>query len=189
MVDIDGNNILDANDRTVIGNPYPDFTWGISNNFTYKDFDLSIFFQGVQGGSLIGGDANYNETKRYNRNYNADRWISPMFPGDGKTPFSTLGYNWMLTDYVVEDASYFALREILVGYTLPEKFVKKAKISSLRIYISAQNILFQKASGFRGLNPEARNTSSQYATPLVDGYQRGAFPVQKTFMFGVDFNF
>lgn len=79
----------------------------------------------MQGGSVIGGDANYNETKRYNKNYNANRWISPMFPGDGKTPYSTLGYNWMLTDYVVEDASYYALREVLVGYTLPDKLAKK----------------------------------------------------------------
>jgi len=189
IVDIDGNNILDANDRTVIGNPYPNFTWGISNNFTFKDFDFSFFFQGVQGGSVIGGDANYNETKRYNKNYNANRWISPMFPGDGKTPYSTVGYNWMLTDYVVEDASYYALREVLLGYTFPDKLIKKAKINSMRIYLSAQNLFFHKAASFRGLNPEARNTSSQYATPLVDGYQRGAFPVQQTFLFGVDFNF
>ncbi|MEO5947300.1 MAG: TonB-dependent receptor [Chitinophagaceae bacterium] len=189
IVDIDGNGKLDVNDRTVIGNPYPDFNWGISNNFTYKDFDFSFFFQGVQGGSVIGGDANYNETKRYNKNYNSNRWISPMFPGDGKTPYSTVGFNWMLTDYVVEDASYYALREVLMGYTLPEKISKKAGLSSLRIYFSGQNLFFHKAASFRGLNPEARSNSAQYSTPLVDGYQRGAFPVQKTFLFGVDFNF
>lgn len=189
IVDLDGNGILDVNDRTVIGNPYPDFNWGISNNFTYKDFDFSFFFQGVQGGSVIGGDANYNETKRYNKSYNANRWISPMFPGDGKTPYSTLGYNWMLTDYVVEDASYYALRELLVGYTLPDKLAKKAGLSSLRVYFSGQNLFFHKAASFRGLNPEARSNSAQYSTPLVDGYQRGAFPIQKTFLFGLDFNF
>jgi len=189
IVDIDGNGILDVNDRTVIGNPYPDFNWGITNSFTFKDFDFSFFFQGVQGGSVIGGDANYNETKRYNTNYNSNRWISPKFPGDGKTPYSTLGYNWMLTDYVVEDASYYALREILLGYTLPEKVAKKAGLISMRIYLSGQNLFFHKAASFRGLNPEARTTSAQYSTPLVDGYQRGAFPVQKTYLFGIDFNF
>lgn len=189
LVDVDGNGILDANDRTVIGNPYPDFNWGISNNFTYKNFDFSFFLQGVQGGSVITGDANYNETKRSNKNYNANRWISPMFPGDGKTPYSTLGFNWMLTDYVVEDASYYALREVLVGYTLPKRIAKKAAMSSVRVYFSGQNLFFHKAASFKGLNPEARLTSAQYATPLVDGYQRGAFPIQKTFLFGVDFNF
>ncbi|CAN5738491.1 TonB-dependent receptor [soil metagenome] len=189
IVDVDGNGKLDVNDRTVIGNPYPDFNWGISNNFTYKNFDFSFFFQGVQGGKVIGGDANYNETKRYNTNYNTNRWVSPMFPGDGKTPYSTLGYNWLLTDYVVEDASYYALREVLLGYTLPGNWIKKAKLNSLRIYFSGQNLFFHKAASFRGLNPEARNTSAQYSTPLVDGYQRGAFPIQKTFLFGVDVNF
>ncbi|HMK24662.1 MAG TPA: TonB-dependent receptor [Chitinophagaceae bacterium] len=189
LVDINGDKVLDANDRTVTGNPYPDFTWGIANNFTYKNFDLSFFFQGVQGGSLINGDANYNETKRYNKNYNQNRWLSPMFPGDGKTPYSTVGFNWMLTDYVVEDATYYALREVLVGFTLPDKFVKKAKISSLRFYFSAQNLFFHSASGYRGINPEARFTSGPYATPLVDGYQRGSFPMPKTFLFGVDLNF
>ena len=159
IVDIDGNGRIDANDRTVLGNPYPDFIWGITNNFTYKDFDFSFFFQGVQGGSVIGGDANYNETKRYNKNYNSNRWVSPAFPGDGKTPYSTLGLNWMLTDYVVEDASFYALREVLVGYTLPDKWTKKAKISSLRVYFSGQNLFYHKAASFRGLNPEARNTS------------------------------
>ncbi len=189
LVDVDGNGKLDVNDRTVIGNPYPDFNWGIANNFTYKDFDFSFFFQGVQGGNVIGGDANYNETKRYNKNYNSNRWISPMFPGDGKTPYSTLGFNWMLTDYVVEDGSYYALREVLVGYTLPGKLAKKAGLNSMRVYFSGQNLFFHKAASFRGLNPEARNTSGRYSTPLVDGYQRGAFPIQKTFLFGVDFNF
>jgi hypothetical protein len=189
LVDLNGDKVIDANDRTVIGNPYPDFTWGITNNFTYKQLDFSFQFQGVQGGSLVNGDPNYNETKRYNKNYNQNRWLSPMFPGDGKTPYSTVGFNWMLTDYVIEDASYYALREILVGYTLPDKWVKKAKLSSLRFYVSGQNLFFHSASGYRGINVEARSTSGPYATPLVDGYQRGAFPMAKTYLLGVDLNF
>jgi hypothetical protein len=95
----------------------------------------------------------------------------------------------MLTDYVVEDASYYALREVLLGYTLLDKWIKKAKLTSLRFYFSAQNLFFHSATGYRGINPEARYTSSQYSTPLVDGYQRGSFPMPKTFLFGVDLNF
>jgi TonB-linked SusC/RagA family outer membrane protein len=189
LVDINGDKKIDVNDRTVIGNPFPKFTWGVTNNLKYKDFDLMFQFQGVQGGSLINGDANYNETKRYNKNYNQNRWLSPLYPGDGKTPYSTNGFNWMLTDYVVEDASYYALREILLGYTVPDKLTKKARLSSLRIYFSAQNLFFHSASGYRGINPEARFTSSQYATPLVDGYQRGSFPLAKTYLLGIDLNF
>ncbi len=189
LVDLNGDMTIDADDRTVIGNPYPDFTWGINNSFTYKGFDLNFLFQGVQGGSLINGDANYNETKRYNKNYNANRYLSPANPGDGKTPYSTFGFNWMLTDYVVEDASYFALRELLVGYTLPSTWAKKMKLSSLRLYASAQNVFFHAAANYRGINPEGRMTSGPYATSLIDGYQRGTFPFQRAFSFGIDLNF
>jgi TonB-dependent starch-binding outer membrane protein SusC len=189
LVDTDGDGDIDADDRIVMGNPYPSFTWGINNTLSYKAFDLSFMFQGVQGASLINGDPNYNETKRYNRNYNSNRWLSPMFPGDGKTPYSTVGFNWMLTDYVVEDASYYALREVILGYTLPAKVAKLAHINSARVYFSAQNLFFHTASGYRGINPEARFTSGPYATPLVDGYQRGSFPMPKTYMFGIDINF
>ena len=112
-----------------------------------------------------------------------------MFPGDGKTPYSTVGFNWMLTDYVIEDASYYVLRELIVGYTLPDKIAKAARLTSMRVYFSGQNLYFHNASGYRGINTEARFTSGPYATPLVDGYQRGSFPTPKTYLFGVDINF
>ena len=189
LVDVTGDKVIDANDRIVMGSPYPDFIWGITNNVTYKAFDVSFLFQGSQGGSLVNGDPNYNETKRYNSAYNKNRWLSPMFPGDGKTPYSTVGFNWMLTDYVIEDASYYVLRELIIGYTLPEKIAKAARLTSMRIYFSGQNLYFHNASGYRGINTEARFTSGPYATPLVDGYQRGSFPTPKTYLFGVDINF
>ncbi len=189
LVDINNDKKIDANDRTVIGSPYPKFIYGITNNFTYKAFDLSFLIQGSQGGQLVNGDPNYNETKRYNRNYNANRWLSPGNPGDGKTPYSTVGFNWMLTDYVVEDASYYALREVIVGYTLPAKIAKAVHLSSLRAYFSAQNLYFHSAANYRGINTEARFTSGPYTTPLIDGYQRGGFPMPKTILFGLDINF
>jgi len=189
LVDINNDNIIDEKDRTVIGSPYPDFIFGLTNNFTYKAFDLSFLVQGSRGGELVNGDPNYNETKRINKNYIENRWLSPMFPGDGKTPYSTLGFNWMLTDYVVEDASYYALREVIVGYTLPVKIAKLARISSARFYFSAQNLYFHTADSYRGINVEGRFTSGVYSSTLYDGYQRGSFPMPKTYLFGVDLNF
>lgn len=189
LVDVDGNKVIDANDRVVMGNPYPDLTWGITNNFTYRGFDVSIMVQGISGAELVNGDPNYNETKRYNKAYNANRWLSPMFPGDGKTPYSTVGFNWMLTDYVVEDASYTALREVIVGYTLPAKWTRAIRLSSARLYFSAQNLYFHTPGNYRGINPEARFTTGPYNTPLVDGYQRGSYPMPRTYLFGIDVNF
>jgi TonB-linked SusC/RagA family outer membrane protein len=190
IVDVNGDKKIDQNDRTVIGNPYPKFTWGLQNNITLGSFDLSFLIQGSNGGQLINGDAGYNETKRTNTRYIENRWISPMFPGDGKTPYNTNGnISWVSTDYMVEDASYWSLREVVVGFTFPEKWTKAARLSSARLYFSAQNMYFHSAAGYRGINPEARTNSGIYDTPLVDGYQRGAFPMPKTLLFGLDVNF
>ena len=189
LVDVNGDGVLDTNDRTIIGNPYPDFTWGITNNFSFNSFDLSFSWQGVQGGELINGDPNYTESRSRNTSYNSNRWISPQNPGDGKTPYEQLGFNWMLTDYVVEDASYFALREVNLGYNLPSKWSKKIGLSSLRLYTSAQNLYFHSAKGYRGINPEGRSTSGPYGSALIAGYQRGSFPIPRTFVFGIDINF
>lgn len=190
LVDNNKDGVLDINDRTVIGNPYPDFIWGLTNNFKVKGFDISFMWQGAQGGQLINGDPNYNEIKRTNANFNTtDKWLSPLNPGDGKTPYYTSGFNWMLTDYVVEDASYQSLREVIIGYTLPKQLLKKVGLGSVRFYANAQNLLFLTAKGYRGLNPEASSSSGVYNTPLVDGYQRGSYPMNKSFRFGIDLSF
>lgn len=99
IVDTDNSGTLDANDRVPLGNPYPDFTWGLTNNLRYKNFDFSILIQGVQGITVFNGDVYYNETLRYNKAYAKNRWISAEHPGDGKTPYEKNGHNLLLTDY------------------------------------------------------------------------------------------
>jgi len=190
LVDVNKDNKIDASDRVAFGNPFPDFTWGFTNSFRGYGVDLSIFIQGVQGGNLINGNAFYNETKKFDRNFNNDnRWVSAAHPGDGKTPYFTNGVDMMLTDYVMESATYAALRNVIIGYTFPEKWIKKAKISSLRVYASADNLLYITGSSYRGINPESRVTSNAYSSPLVGGYQRGSFPMSRTFTLGLDLSF
>jgi TonB-linked SusC/RagA family outer membrane protein len=189
LVDINGDGKIDPDDRTIIGSPIPDFSWGVTNTINFRQFDLSFMFQGVQGVDVINGDGNYNESRRINRTYIRNRWVSAQNPGDGKTPYFTNGFNWMLTDYVVEDASYAALRELTLGFTLPPSFGRKARISSMRLYCSVQNAFVWMANSYRGLNPEARLTSGQYSNALISGYQRGVFPMPRTVMFGLDLNF
>ncbi len=191
LKDINGDNKIDLNDRVIMGSPFPDFTWGITNTFRYKKFDLNILMQGSQGGQLINGDLYYNESKRQNENYIKNRWVSPANPGDGKTPYFTNGIaaDLLLTDYGVESASYAYLRNVIVGYTLPAATAKKLKVSSLRLYASVDNVFFITGSSYRGINPEARVTSASYASPVIVGYQRGGFPVNRTYTFGLDFNF
>ncbi|HMR16058.1 MAG TPA: hypothetical protein PKD13_06215, partial [Mariniflexile sp.] len=191
IVDISGPNgvpdgIIDTNDRTILGNPYPDYTWGITNKFNYKNVDFNFSFQGVQGGELINGDINYNEAKERNLNYMANRWVSPSNPGDGKTPYTTNGFNWLFTDNAVEDASYIALREVSLGYTFSKEVLEKIKLTNLRFSLTGQNMLFLANNNYRGINIEARSTSSD---ALHTGYQRGGFPIQKTILFGLEVGF
>ncbi|MCL2098284.1 MAG: TonB-dependent receptor [Bacteroidales bacterium] len=192
VVDTNNDGVLDMNDRVAMGSPFPDFTWGLTNTFKYKDFDLNILIQGVQGGQVINGDIYYNEFKRYERNYVKGRWVSPSYPMDGK-PYHQEGMNAdariMLTDYCVQDGSYISFRDVTLGYTLPKKLADKIHLRGLRAYVAAQNLFYIFASGYTALNPEALTTSSAYSSPLMSGYQRGAFPIQRTISLGLEINF
>ena len=183
------DNQINDEDRTTLGNPFPDFTWGLTNTFKYKNWDFSFLLQGVQGVDVLNGDGYYQEIKKLDKNYNQNRWISPAHPGDGKTPYFTNGIPWELTDYMIEDGSYAALRDVTLGYRLTKKASKQLGLGSLRAYISGQNLLFFMANGYRGINPEARQTNGEYGSALVGGYQRGGFPVQRTFTVGLDITF
>lgn len=190
---LNGDNIIDGNDRMVLGKPFPDFTWGITNTFTFFDFDLSFMFQGVQGAQIVDGNMKYDENLRSNVAYIKNRFVSPMFPGDGKTVYAanTTGSYLMLTDYCIEDGSYAALRDLTLGYKLPQKIVKAIGLSQFRAFFTGQNLLYFMAPGYKGVNPEARRTSGEYSSafPLIDGYQRGVFPLSRVFSVGLDINF
>ena len=186
IVDVDGSTRIDNDDRVILGDPFPDFTWGITNKFNYKNVDFNFSFQGVQGGELINGDINYNEAKERNLNYMANRWVSPSNPGDGKTPYTTNGYNWLFTDNAIEDASYVALREISLGYSFSKEVLEKIKLTNLRFSLTGQNMLFLANNSYRGVNIEARTSLDD---PLHAGYQRGGFPMQKTILFGLEVGF
>ena len=190
FVDVTGDNIIDEADRTVLGKPFPDFTWGVTNTVKYKSFDLTFVIQGVQGASIFNGDAYYNESKWYNKNYNTPgRWVSAANPGDGKTPYASSGSDWMLTDYVIENGSYAALRSCMLGYSLPAKYTKRVKLGGVRMYAAGENLFYIMSKNYRGINPEARTTSGAYSSPLIDGYQRGGFPIGRTITMGIDINF
>ena len=193
VVNTNGDNTIDPLDRVVLGSPFPDFTYGITNTFSYDGFDLSFLFQGVQGGKLIDGNMNYNESLRINKAYTANRWVSPSYPGDGKTTYdkTTSGGDLELTDYVMQDASYCALRDFTFGYRVPAKIIRSIGLSQFRVYFSGANLLYIMGSNYKGVNPEARMNTGPYSSsfPLVDGYQRGAFPLNRTYTFGVDINF
>lgn len=188
-VDQNSDGTVNADDFVPTGSPYPDFTWGVSNRFSFKGADLSFLLQGSQGGQLWNGDGYYNETKRYNKNYALGRWVNADNIGDGETPYENNGINHLLTDYLIQDASYFALKDLSVGYTFDDDVLKKIGMKSFRVYASFQNLWYHTNSDYKGINIEARNTSSQYESPLISGYQRGSYPTQRTYSFGLELTF
>lgn len=189
--DINGDGIINSDDRTILGNYQPDFTYGISNRFNYKNFDLKIFIQGVVGREvlnltsrhMLNGEANFNSYAVLN-----DRWISESNPGNGKHPradraTSQHGNNNRVSSYQVQDGSYVSLKNVQLGYNLPVEslggFAKKA-----RIYASATNLAI--FTDYIGFNPEVNLQSSSSLTP---GEDYGAYPLARTIQLGINLEF
>ena len=189
--DNDKNGIIDAYDRVPLGSPFPTLTWGMTNTFTFHGFDISFMLQGVAGVTVLNGDGYYQETKKINKAYTTNRFISADHPGDGKTPTfaNANGMQWELTDYLLQNASYAALKDVTIGYRFNKKQLRPIHLNTIRLYFSAQNLLYIWNKDYKGINPEARYTNNQYSSPLVDGYQRGGFPIQRTFTFGLEIGF
>lgn len=186
--DFDKNNIIDADDRTIIGNPIPDFVWGFTNNFSYKGFDLSFLFQGVQGGLLMDENVHrsliYHEGRNYLTELN-NRWRSEDEPGDGyhyKIKVDTDGFEKTPSSFWLSDATYFRLKSFTLGYNLPEPVLSKVRLNSARIYLNAINLFTYKKSPV--VDPEAFSGSADDATRR--GVNSNSYPAAKVISLGIN---
>lgn len=170
--DLNGDGLIDDDDRTILGNPYPDLVWSFSNNFTYKGFDLGIMFQGSHGAEI----RNMGDQYIFNH-FNSSQDFDPEV-----TPNQGFIKQKIFTDAIIQDASYIALRNITIGYNFP---ASSNLFSRARVYVSGQNLIYNTADGYTGFNPESINDTS--ATTW--GYQRAGSPIQKTFSFGLNLEF
>ena len=179
--DINGDNIIDARDRVVLGNPNPKYTYGINTNFNYKQFDLTLDFQGVAGVDIYNANkgirfGNENYTKEFFEN----RWTGPG--STNSYPSANLsGNNLNPSSYYVEDGSYFRIRNIQVGYTLPTKIAQRANVQRLRIYANAQNAF--NFFNYNGFSPEVGGT------PTNAGIDNNVYPMFATYNFGINLSF
>lgn len=182
--DTNGDGIINEDDRHIIGSPTPDYYWGFTNTFSYKNFDLSVFFQGQKGGysyALLGraiDRTGMGTTTNVMGNW-ANRWRSDENPGDGKTPRLDGTTGSLLDTRWLYDATYIQLKNITLGYTVPQDLSNKLKISNLRIYVSLENV-WRKDHYYGGYNPESVQS---------DGTDYGAYPNAKVYMMGLNFNF
>ena len=181
--DLNKDGKIGEEDRTMIGNPHPDFTFGITLGAEYKNFDFSAFFQGSVGNDVM----NVIKYDLYSGTgwYNAPKDILTTFwdgPGSTNKNFridSNTRMNNQLSDWVIEDGSYVRLKNIQIGYTLPSALTKKITINNLRVFVAIQNLF--TITGYSGLDPEMGHETS----PLYNGIDVGYYPQPRTFMFGV----
>ncbi|WP_424199132.1 SusC/RagA family TonB-linked outer membrane protein [Algibacter sp.] len=177
--DLNNDGIIDDEDRTELGSPYPDFTWGFNSDFTYEDFDFSFQWQGSHGAEVRVADLD----QLY---YASESAVNEL----ASFPDRDLTVHRRFTDDHIQDASFVTLRNITLGYTLPESFTSKNGIDRLRFYLTGENLLFFTAKGYEGFNPDASGQTSDNAnTPLTSGYQRGDGPVVRTISAGINFQF
>ena len=181
FVDVDGNGIIDANDRTDIGKGMPDWTFGFNLGVSWKNFDLNMMWQGTAGNDI------YDATRRTDiATSNLPSWMLNRWTGEGtsnRIPRFVQGdnVNWQSSDLYVYDGSYLRLKNIQLGYTLPAALTQKVFISSLRFYVAAENLFtFTKYHGF---DPEI----SSGGTSL--GIDYGVYPQARVWTIGASLSF
>ncbi len=187
MKDLDHNGVIDIRDRTYIGNPNPDFLYGITNSFQYKNFDLNIVISGAYGGDILNSEGEWTELLDGLFNVKkelANRWRSPQDPGDGiygRSLPGTTAFPRTTNSRWVQDGSFLTVKNITLGYTFPPF---TSGISRLRIYASIQQALV--LTGYDGANPEVSSNG-------LNGYRQGvdasSYPVPRTFAAGINLNF
>lgn len=181
FVDVNDDGVVNADDRTNIGDPIPNATMGFNLQLNYKNLDFALYTFASVGNDMV---RNYERTlSDANRlNYVLDRWT-----GEGSTnttPRVTTGAtaNNVLSDYFVEDASYLRIQNIQLGYTLNPKIAEKAFISKLRLYAGVNNLYtFTK---YKGFDPGASS-----GAPIGGGIDYGFYPIPRTYLLGLNINF
>ncbi len=183
VVDLNGDGIITDADKTILGDPYPDLVWSITNDFSYGPWDLSVMIQGANG----------YEVKNIGDQYFFTWWqgatTSPTEAVEaGLVPHPSFLQEKVLTDEVVQDASYFSLRNVTVGYNLPKSLATKIGLTSVRVYASGQNIIYVTSDEYNGFNPEFVDLN-QDNNPRKFGEQRAGTPLFRTVTFGLNVNF
>lgn len=183
FVDFNGDGVINDSDRTKIGKGMPDWTFGLNINADWKNFDLSMFFQGTQGNDIFDFSTRGDVPASNRPAWALDRWT-----GEGssnKIPRLTRSNpngNWRSSSLYIKDGSYLRLKNIQLGYTLPQSITQRASIAKFRVFVSGENMLtFTKYDGF---DPEM--ASGGYTTIGID---RGIYPQARTVSVGANITF
>lgn len=183
FADINGDGVIDNSDKTYLGSPIPDFTYGFGINLSGYNVDFSVDFQGVSGNKIY----NYNREQRYgNESWDLD-FYNNRWRGEGTSntyPMVTNDQNIIKPNsFYVENGSFFRIRNIQLGYTLPSNLFTNTKIQKLRLYVSAQNPW--TSFKYNGFSPEILNTSDRVQL----GVDQNIYPLSSIYTMGVNLTF
>ncbi|MEK6481804.1 TonB-dependent receptor [Catalinimonas sp. 4WD22] len=189
-VDVNGDNQINADDRTVVGNPNPDFIYGVNSNLRYKAFSLDVFFQGVQGNDILWANA----VGLYSSGIGATSILQERFDNRW-TPQNTNaeypkfnrnsdGLSRQYDDRIIFDGSFFRLRNIVLAYELPSTLLERINLQRVRIYTSATNLF--TITNYPGFNPDV-NAVGQNTVNI--GVDQSTYPLAKSFQIGLNVTF
>jgi len=180
--DLNGDGVIDAADRQFIGNPNPNFSFGVTNTFNYKNFDLSFFIQGVQGNDVYNLNRYITESALYSTTNGTtrilSRWTGPNTSND--VPRAINGdpnNNLRVSTHYIEDGSYVRLKNLTFGYTLPRSVMNRITATQIRLYFTAQNLA--TLTKYTGYDPEVS----------ASGVDLGIYPQTRVFMGGLNIGF
>ncbi|MCE5346532.1 MAG: TonB-dependent receptor [Bacteroidales bacterium] len=188
LFDVNGDGVIDGLDNTIIGNPNPDFIWGMTNTFEYKGFDLSVQVNGVQGGErlmtqmepiMAKNSGSQNTVHLYYDNY----WRPDRTDGTYAAPTRKSWDGTSTRGVLVFKGTYVNIQNVALGYSLPKSITSKLNVSQIRPYISVQNAFL--ITKYPGYNPEV-NYGDDYNAALSQGMDNGAYPLTRIISFGIN---
>ena len=189
-VDINGDGVINDNDRTFIGSPHPDFTYGINLNMEYSAFDLSVFFNGSQGNDIYNYSKIYTDFPTFPNGNRSIRVLDAWTSANGSNTQPALSESITNSEtqpnsFFVEDGSFFRLKNIQLGYTIPKDKIKSIGINHLRLYFSATNLF--TLTNYDGLDPEVGEREGNDASTI--GVDEGTYPASRILSIGLTTNF
>jgi TonB-linked SusC/RagA family outer membrane protein len=182
--DLDGNGVIDQNDRTFIGNPTPRFTYGFTTEFEWRGIELNLFFQGSEGNDIFVNTTRYDFSFVNRPSSALLRWTGEGTSNtEPRVNLNDPNQNVRISDRFVEDGSYLRLKTLQLGYNFPQSWLKRIRFDQLKVYVTAQNLL--TFTRYSGLDPEIGKIGSD----LEIGIDRGFYPQARTVMGGVSLTF
>jgi len=187
--DVNNDGKIDANDRAILGNYQPDFSWGMTNTFGYKDVEFTFMLNGVSGAEIMNQQARYFKSFNGDRNaykYVTNYWKSESDPGNGKINKPRVTQNTVQSlgsSYWVEDGSFVRIKNIRLGYNMPKSVLSALKVSGLKLYVNLENVYV--FSDYSNYDPEG----STYQAGALVGFDYGAYPSPFTATAGINLTF